>query len=273
MPFAFCLLPSSSLLPRLLTAAFGLPLLLALVWAGGIWLISGVILVASWGLVEFQGLVPGGGWWPLRLVTLATGAALVIEGALGLPGQAATIAGATLLLLFLLLWHPDERPLATWGGAVGSLAYVALPLSLLPQLREGAGGLMWVMLALLGTFASDTGAYVVGRSLGRHPLAPRLSAGKTREGAAAGLISSILAVVGLCLVAPAPLAWPWVPLFGATLSIAGQLGDLAESMLKRSAGVKDAGRLLPGHGGLLDRLDSLLPNIVLTYTVAQITST
>ncbi len=231
------------------------------------------MLVAAWGLVEFQGLVPGGGWWPIRLVTLASGAALVIESALGLPGQAATMAGASLLLLFLLLWHPEERPLATWGSAVGGLAYIALPLSLLPPLREGSGGLTWVILALLGTFASDTGAYAVGRWLGRHPLAPRLSAGKTREGAAAGLLSSIIAVVGVCLVAPAPLAWPWMPVFGAALSVAGQLGDLAESMLKRSAGVKDAGRLLPGHGGLLDRLDSLLPNIVLTYTVAQITST
>ncbi len=261
---------SSSLLPRLLTAALGLPLLAALVWAGGAWFLAGVTLVAAWGLVEFQGLVPGGTWWPLRAVTLASGAALISESALGLPGQAATLAGAALLLLFLLLWHPEERPLATWGSAVGGLAYIALPLGLLPPLREGSGGLMWVMLLLLGTFASDTGAYAVGRWLGRHPLAPRLSAGKTREGAAAGLLSSIIAVVGVCVVGGAPLAWPWVPVFGAALSVAGQLGDLAESMLKRSAGVKDAGRLLPGHGGLLDRLDSLLPAIVLTYAVRMV---
>lgn len=259
------------LIPRLLTAALGLPLLLALVWAGGTWFLAGVILVTAWGLVEFQGLVPGGSWWPLRLVAVAGGGLLVIQSNLGAPALAAALAGAALLLLFLLLLRPVDLPVATWGGTVGGLAYVVLPLSLLPPLRAGADGLMWVLLALVGTFASDTGAYAVGRWLGRHLLAPRLSAGKTREGAAGGLLSSIIAVVGVCLVGPAPLAWPWVPVFGAALSLAGQLGDLAESMLKRSAGVKDAGSLLPGHGGLLDRLDSLLPAIVLTYIVAQIT--
>ncbi len=142
-------------------------------------------------------------------------------------------------------------------------------------------GRNWVLFALLTTFATDTGAYLVGRAIGRHPMAPGISPNKTWEGAVGGFIGAIIAalllerLLNLGLGTPGltgdlsgvwSQAWNWQPLLiGATVGIVAQLGDLLESKLKRLSQVKDAGGLMPGHGGLLDRLDSLLITIPVVY--------
>ena len=130
-------------------------------------------------------------------------------------------------------------------------------------------GRNWLLLALLTTFATDTGAYLVGRAIGRHPMAPSISPNKTWEGAIGGFVGAIAAalLVGQFFnLGLSPAAWNWqLPLIGATVGIAAQAGDLLESRLKRLAQVKDAGSLMPGHGGLLDRLDSLLLTIPVVY--------
>ena len=125
-------------------------------------------------------------------------------------------------------------------------------------------GLQWVLL-LAVTFATDTSAFFVGRALGRLPLAPAISPGKTLEGAVGGLAGAVLAaVIGVELLG-LELTMPETLVLGGLAGVAGQLGDLAESRLKRVAGVKDSGWLFPGHGGVLDRIDSIVFNLPVVY--------
>jgi phosphatidate cytidylyltransferase len=136
-----------------------------------------------------------------------------------------------------------------------------------------SGGLL-LLIPLVATWASDTGAYAVGRTVGRHKLIPAVSPGKTIEGAFGGLAASILVTWALTrwLLRPgAHLDFRWPPLgvilFGALVSVAAQIGDIAESLVKRDAGVKDSSTLIPGHGGVLDRVDSLLFVFPVSYVL------
>ena len=159
-----------------------------------------------------------------------------------------------------------------------AVVYIALPMAMLVQLREQWAGAFWLLYLLLVVWAGDIFAYAVGRSVGRYLLAPRVSPKKTWEGAAASLaasllvgsllftyalqISSFLLRVRLIerrdgLFGPKPELWPLI-LLTVVLNVAAQLGDLVESLIKRGAGVKDSGAILPGHGGMLDRIDALL---------------
>jgi len=159
-----------------------------------------------------------------------------------------------------------------------AFVYVALPMAMLVQLRQQWAGAFWLLYLLLVVWAGDIFAYFVGRSVGRHLMAPRISPKKTWEGAAASLAASLL--VGSLLFSHARQIssfllslrlierrdgllgenlelWPII-LLTVALNIAAQLGDLVESLIKRGAGVKDSGSILPGHGGMLDRIDALL---------------
>jgi phosphatidate cytidylyltransferase len=163
--------------------------------------------------------------------------------------------------------------------SVFAFAYIALPLGLLVQIREQASGAFLLLYLLLLVWAGDIFAYFVGRSLGRHLMSPRISPRKTWEGTLASLIASLAVGMllykyalpistallnahlierrdGLFALEKAPL-WPTL-LLSAAINVAAQLGDLVESLIKRGAGVKDSGTLLPGHGGMLDRIDALL---------------
>jgi len=137
---------------------------------------------------------------------------------------------------------------------------------------DGSLGLITLSLPLVATFATDVGAYFIGRTLGRTKLAPTVSPNKTVEGLLGGLASAFLALfVYTWLIQGAfPFGRGELLAFSVLLSFAAQLGDLTESMLKRYAGVKDSGHFLPGHGGLLDRLDSLIFSVPLTYYLLEI---
>lgn len=119
-------------------------------------------------------------------------------------------------------------------------------------------GAAWIYFVLAITWIQDTAAYFVGKYLGRSKMAPVLSPKKTWEGAAGGLIGSILAAIAFAMILGLPLTILQAGVLGLVGGVAGPLGDLAESMIKRQVGLKDAGNLIPGHGGLLDRADSLL---------------
>jgi phosphatidate cytidylyltransferase len=153
-----------------------------------------------------------------------------------------------------------------WSGTALTLlgiCYCAWLLGHVIWLRALPGGRYLVLFALAVTWCGETAAYFVGRRWGRHKLAPRVSPGKTMEGGVAQLAVSVgAALPGVPLLGLEPLHAVGI---GAVLGVVGQLGDLAESFLKRSAGTKDAGTLVPGHGGLLDRLDSLLFNLPALY--------
>ena len=152
----------------------------------------------------------------------------------------------------------------SYGYAIRYHDYASAPLSTTARVVLPAGGLL-LLLPVLVTWASDIGAYAVGRAMGRHKLIPSVSPGKTIEGSIGGLVASMLVAVVYTMYVLHPrshLDFHWAPLgaiaFGALVSVAAQVGDLAESLLKREAGVKDSSNLLPGHGGILDRFDSLL---------------
>ena len=155
------------------------------------------------------------------------------------------------------LWHPCMYGRFTsWGLAVAAAVYAGGLLGFLVLLRALPNGFWWVALALAVTWAYDTFGYIVGRTLGRHGFMTHISPRKTWEGVAGGMLAAIVAVGAF-----APLLdyawWLAVPL-GFLWSLAAQAGDLVASMLKRDTGQKDSGRLIPGHGGLLDRMDALL---------------
>jgi phosphatidate cytidylyltransferase len=168
----------------------------------------------------------------------------------------ATIAFSLVMLMFL---RAKEGVFASWAWMVGGILYVGWLLGLLVILRLDAGR-DWVFLALFATFGSDTAAYFIGKAIGRHKLAPAISPGKTWEGAIAGVIGGV--IISLLFTLNTPLQLPFnyweAVVLGALISVFGQFGDLIESLLKRSFGVKDSGNLMPGHGGILDRIDSVL---------------
>ncbi len=131
-------------------------------------------------------------------------------------------------------------------------------------------GCWWLLLGILTVYATDTGAYTVGRLFGRHPMAPSISPGKNWEGAAGGMAGAVIAAVALGVLFPLQLdIWQLVGI-GVMLGVISPVGDLFESKIKRLADVKDSGNLFPGHGGMLDRLDSLLPSLTVVYILAAV---
>ena len=152
----------------------------------------------------------------------------------------------------------------TWTSSLTGIFYLGWLLSYW-VLIMGFYGRDWVLLALFATFAVDTTAYFIGRAWGRHKMAPTISPGKTWEGAVGGLVGAIVAVIVLALLLDIDISYSEMVILGFLIAVFAQLGDLAESKLKRSMGVKEAGNLIPGHGGILDRLDSIVFTGVVVY--------
>jgi len=183
------------------------------------------------------------------------------------PSWAVIRGGMTLLLAFSLLWQMARRggdiPVVGWALSLGGAIYIGLLLSHFILLRDLAEGWAWTLLAFFPTWANDTGAYFVGRWVGNHPFAPRISPKKTWEGSIGGWISGIAVGTLMGVILRLPLLH--ASIMGLLIGLAATGGDLVESMFKRWAGVKDSGRLIPGHGGVLDRIDSLLFSVAAVY--------
>ena len=260
---------------RVATAAVGIPIILALIFIGG-WPYT---LVAAVGLAvaaaEFEHLHTH--WRSPRTIFTA----LIVGGvaALAYPlggGFVALFAFAALLTLaggLALSGVPRsaDEALAPHHARDMALAwlYVGVLGSTIVLLRDLEDGRDWVLLAVLGTFAVDTAAYFTGRTFGRHHMAPTISPKKTWEGFAGGWAGGIAAVLLLNVAFDLDAAPAAIVALAVTLPLAAAAGDLVESWLKRRAQVKDASGLLPGHGGVLDRLDSLLFTFPLVWLVAR----
>jgi phosphatidate cytidylyltransferase len=262
-------IPHSALALRLLTAAAGIPLLLLVVFVGGPLYTAVVAAALVLGFLEFARAMTLG-----RSALSAAGAITVAALALAAHGGGGALvavlsAGLIVSLVVLVVHGEPPAGLAPWALTLAGVLYAgllgqhAVGLRLLPDGRD------WVVFALFTTFATDTGAYAIGRALGRHRLAPRLSPGKTVEGAAGGLIVGAAAAMALNAALDLGEPPPTILVLGAAAAVAAQLGDLAESLIKRAAGVKDMGTIIPGHGGVLDRLDSLLFVLPLIYYAAR----
>lgn len=272
------------MLPQRVAAALvGVPIILGLIVLGGVPYSLATALVLVLAALELLAATdprsrPQGGARPLPLpaapllrrppaLIAAAGIGLLVAGAHnGLDWWAGALA-LTLALLFLppVLRGEAETGLADWLWAAGAVAYVGFLGSHLVLLRGLDDEGQWALVAVFATFATDTAAYFVGRALGRTRIAPAVSPGKTLEGSLGGIAAGAAALLALnWLTGLRAEAAQIVPL-ALLLPLAAELGDLAESLLKRSAGVKDASRLIPGHGGVLDRLDSLLFTAPLVY--------
>jgi phosphatidate cytidylyltransferase len=250
----------STLISRTLVAAVLLPIVIGIVYLGGWWLVALALVAGILALHELYTIAR-----ELRPLVLGgyAGFVLTLLG-LELGGVTWMLGGliSTLLFSFLLFGLSDVRPSATasFGVTLLGVVWVGCGLGLLLLVRDIPEFGFWAVMAVLFTvFAADTTAFFVGRAIGRHKLAPAISPGKSWEGFVAGVAAAMAASFVILyrdreefLTSPETLA------LGAAIALASVFGDLFESAVKRDLGVKDSGRILAGHGGMLDRLDSLL---------------
>jgi phosphatidate cytidylyltransferase len=250
----------SGLTSRLLITAALLPAVIGIVYLGGWWLFGLALLAGLLALHELYVIAR-----ELRPLVLAgyVGFALALLGAQlgGTPWLAAGIL-STLFFAFVLYGLSDIRTsaTATFGVTLLGVLWIGAGLGLLLLVRDIEAHGFWALIAIMFTvFAADTAAFFVGRSLGRRKMAPAISPAKTWEGLVAGVaVAMLVAFLILYNDRAGFLTIPETLLFGAVVALAGVFGDLFESALKRDLGFKDSGRLLGGHGGMLDRLDALL---------------
>lgn len=261
---------------RLLTAAVGLPLILLSIGVGTPAFGALLAFVAAVCADELCRLAPGlrrGD--PLVVLAVIWAAALSLRYLVGVEGQYAVGITLPLVLSLLFMLRTGERrpEFAAWAWTISSAVYVGWLLGHWGGLFRMHEGTTLVLFGMLVTFGYDTGAYFTGRRFGRHKLAPGISAGKTWEGVAGGIVLALcvgllVRFVSLQMDNPFPFSTGLTIAIAALLAMAAQLGDLVESALKRSANVKDAGAILPGHGGMLDRFDSLLFTGTMLYYVS-----
>ena len=245
---------------RVLTAVVLIPLVVGLVfWGSHRSVRLGLTMVALLCLSEFLKLAGHYGVEPMRLAA-CLGGAWVVAGQI-VPGPLFFL-GVTLLLLTLAMRGGRELAgsLTSVGGTLLGIVYTTVPFRLAGDLH--AANPHWLFYALLLNWIGDTAAYYFGLLVGRHKMAPRISPGKSWEGAAASLlVSAPLGALYLRHFLPQGPGLVFAVTLSVAANLAAQVGDLAESALKRGANVKDSGGLLPGHGGVLDRLDGVLFSI------------
>ena len=277
---------------RVLTALVLAPIILAIVLLGEPWMSLLIGIAAFLALVELVGLLDAAGHQPPQMLTIVAGMGITAAGlvttndesvggvvshlvtALDPPGLvAASVIAAVLLLAAVGFTRSDPRSgFMTWAMTSFGVVYVGLLLpaiALVAHLAPAGGGpgsavgpfglgsgVAWALMLVLVVWGYDTGAYLTGRWLGRRRLVEHISPSKTVEGLAGGLVlATVAAGIGAALIG----LDPWHPLIiGPLVGLAAQAGDLAESMLKRAAGRKESGFLVPGHGGILDRVDSFM---------------
>jgi phosphatidate cytidylyltransferase len=259
----------SSLLVRTLSAIILLPLVFGLIYLGGNTFFIAIALILGLAIFEFVQLLKKGGYAPSLFFAWGFGGLglFVARDPTGLWLRPA-MAG---LLGSTLVWHMFQpqrsAPTADWALTVISGLYIGWLGGHLVALREAPDGIKWLLLPLLITWCADSGAYLVGSMWGRKKLAPRLSPGKTWEGTLGGWLTAVVSGGLIALILDIKV---FHGLFiGGLLGIASPLGDLGVSMVKRQVGAKDTGQLIPGHGGMFDRLDSILFTTVICYYYIQ----
>ena len=252
----------SNLALRVLTGVVALPLVgLLVLWDERLGFALLVFTFCALGLIELTAITLRSAPRAQRVAVVVTGVLLSI--ALYVRPELALLwlLAAMMVTAALILAHPGEIESASsrLGLAAFGVVYLgafSAPLALLQ--RDVADGPFWVFVSIIVTFANDTGAYFAGRTLGRHKLYPVISPSKTVEGAVGGLVGGLVSALACHATFFHGLTVRDCFLVAVPAAVIGPIGDLLESMIKRSAGVKDSGRMLPGHGGILDRVDALL---------------
>lgn len=267
---------------RARTAFILIPVVVALAWFGGWVAFAGALLVTLLALWEMRGLFARRGWHPTILLSAAICCAFLV--AAELPQQRALILELSISALvvgsftWLILSRKAsvEGSLLDWALTVVLPFYLGWPFAYFLVLRGAvpgyqSTGFWWTLTTLFAVWAFDSGAYfagyLAGRFFQRHQLAPLISPKKSWEGVAGGLLLALLA--SWLFTRPIGVPWYHALAIGVLVSIAATLGDLAESLLKRDIGAKDSGTIMQGHGGILDRADSLLFAILVVYFYAN----
>lgn len=262
---------SAALVRRLLSTLVLLPLFVWMVIDGPMWLFgAAMVLVGALGQWEFTGMFERAGVRTLRLIGLVGGSVLTASFALPIS-ERVTFTAVLLAICAIGFLRAEAAGRAAWEPVVVTLfgvCYVNWLLGYTFWLRDLEHGVEWILLLVSVTWLGETAAYVVGSTLGRHKLAPSISPRKTIEGAVAQLVMSGLAALGARAWFFPALSLDGALVAGLLLGVVGQAGDLIESAIKRSVGTKDTGRLIPGHGGMLDRVDSLLVNTPVLFYYA-----
>jgi len=258
----------STLGVRFLVALLGIPLMLGMSYLGGLWLAGLVAALSFLGLWEFYGLAKAKGLHPLAWWGLAGGMILVAFLSLRWPPLLALLVLWFLLIMSRMVFRDEvEEAISRIGITIMGVLYIPFLFGHMLLMRSDFDftGYKLLFFSMALVWLCDTGAYFAGMMLGKHPLAPHISPKKSIEGLAGGLIVTVVAAVLL------QRWWLWEIsvidslIIAAGVVVLGTLGDLVESLFKRDASVKDAGNLLPGHGGILDRFDSMLFVIPFVY--------
>jgi len=252
---------------RFTTASVLLPFVFVAVWVGApawplLLAVAGLVCAIEYYRIVF-GTMPREAWAALAAAAILP---LLPDAVPDLAAGAAfwIVVAAALGAWLLRLWRGSTSGATqVIGEILGGLLFSGPGLFALAWIRSGADGRSWIFALLLVTWSNDACAYAIGRALGRHRLAPTVSPGKTWEGLGGGFLGSLAATLVVWLTMLPHLSPLELAVLGIGTALVGPLGDLAKSMVKRAHGVKDSGRLLPGHGGLLDRIDALLWNSLL----------
>jgi phosphatidate cytidylyltransferase len=259
----------SDLSRRVLTAVALLPIVIGAVIVGGWPFAALLVLITVLAQYELYGLFESAGLSPFKPLGIATGVSIVFAPLW--PGflAVATIGAAGVVAAGL--FRSDDRPLENAAAGILGVIYPAALAAWAVHLRVGAGEVLgdrwaaWLTVTVLvATWAADTFAYFTGRAVGSRPLFERVSPKKTIEGAVGGVLGAVVVVMILKAAAMPFIGWIDALVLGLIAGVVGPIGDLTESLFKRSIGAKDSGTLLPGHGGVLDRIDALLFTIPLS---------
>lgn len=278
---------------RIIVAFIAIPIVLTPIYLGGIWGVLLLVTIAVLAGLEFYDMMKAGGYRPARWLGLIWLVALVMNGwneemmrdvrgeipawinTLTLNGWTpphiplshVLVTGLIVTMTYALF--QKTRPADTWFSTSMGAIYIGMILGQAVSLRFQPNGFWWLLFAILVTWANDSAAYFVGVTMGKHKLWPRLSPKKSWEGTVGGWVGAALAAMLLTWLMPITIPTIYAGLVGLVAGMLALVGDLSISMLKRQVGVKDSGRLFPGHGGMLDRLDSLLFVIPFVYMVVS----
>lgn len=250
---------------RLATAFVGLPILLGAVYLGAPYMGALASIAGALAVFEYNRLSRAFDT-PPRLIFSWVLTIGMIQAAVWGPApflMAFAAAALAMVMFHFTAKGPGLGLQLRFMGAMGPF-HIGMPLAVALLMRNLDNGLAWTLTALLCTMAVDTGAYAVGKLIGRRPLT-FISPNKTWEGTIGGVAAGVLAAVGLTLILDLPPGLAAAPALGLTIGLGAIMGDLMISAMKRLAGVKDTGGFLPGHGGFLDRMDSLLLTLPFTF--------
>jgi phosphatidate cytidylyltransferase len=248
----------SNLRLRVLSAVVLAPVALGAVWVGGVGFL--LVIWGAVGLLALEWATMSAPETPIRagavMAIMLLGAAVAVKLGYFKTAWLAVAIGAVVVWVVAMVWRRDDGPMHEAFG----MLYLGAPMVSLLWLRSGASGRDWTLMLLAATWSADIGAYVGGSTIGGPKLWPQISPKKTWSGFVVGILASMAAAEAVAYLTPGqggPAAsWAWSA--GLIVGLATMAGDLCESMLKRGFGVKDSGSIIPGHGGLLDRVDGLM---------------